>query len=574
MKTVAIIPVYNHGETVGDVVATLRGYGLPVILVDDGSDEATARALDKIATRAKAFGPSVKLIRFPKNRGKGAAVMTGLRRAHDLGATHALQVDADGQHGLEVVPRFLDAATEQPEAVIAGRPLYDATVPRTRFYARYFTHVWVWINTLSTRIVDSMCGFRLYPLDAVMKVLPAMRNARRMDFDTEIAVRLDWEGVPFVNLPVAVRYPLGGRSHFRVGLDNLRISVMHAKLFFGMLRRLPKLIARHKKQDTHHWAQIGEASFLGGMRLMFWIYRHGGVWIFRGCLFFVIAWYFLIRGAARRASLEYLSRLHEASQGATPPSTLRNAFRHFMQFGESILDKLLAMDMQEKIQEPYSDEGLDAFHDLVDEGQGVLVIAAHFGNLELLRRLGRNHRGHVRMTLLAHTRHAKRFYQLLCSLNPAHEFDVVQVDSIDVSTAMMLSERISAGGVVIITGDRVPPIASGNTTLPVSFLGKEAHFPVGPYILGAALGCPVWMMFSARDRKGFSVTAMPLADRIVLPRRNRQAAIHPHIETYVAALAKECKKHPFQWFNFFPFWQAPADRKPAENDENAKKSLA
>jgi glycosyltransferase involved in cell wall biosynthesis len=242
-KTVAVVPVYNHGETVGDVVATLRGYGLPVILVDDGSDTFTARALDSIVSMKTAFGPTVKLVRLPKNRGKGAAVMTGFRSAQAYGATHVLQVDADGQHGLEVVPRFLDASAQNPDAVIAGCPLYDATVPRMRFYGSRLCLMLVWVNTLSRRVVSPMCGFRLYPLARVKDILPAMTQARHMEFDTEIAVRLDWGNVPSVNLPVAVRYPLGGVSHFRIVRDNLRILIMHVRLFFGMLRRLPGLLS-------------------------------------------------------------------------------------------------------------------------------------------------------------------------------------------------------------------------------------------------------------------------------------------------------------------------------------------
>jgi glycosyltransferase involved in cell wall biosynthesis len=245
-RTVAVVPVYNHGETVGDVVATLRGYGLPVILVDDGSDTFTARTLDGIVSSLKsAFGPPVKLVRLPKNRGKGAAVMTGFRSALAHGASHVLQVDADGQHGLEIVPKFLNVSAENPDAVIAGYPLYDAMVPRVRFYGSHLSRLLVWINTLSRRIVGPMCGFRLYPLAKVKGILPSMVQALRMEFDAEIAVRLYWKNVSFINLPVAIRYPLGGFSHFRVVRDGLLIALMHARLFFGMIYRLPVLLSRH-----------------------------------------------------------------------------------------------------------------------------------------------------------------------------------------------------------------------------------------------------------------------------------------------------------------------------------------
>jgi glycosyltransferase involved in cell wall biosynthesis len=245
-KTVAVVPVYNHGETVGDVVTTLRGYGLPVILVDDGSGTPTAGVLDAIVSTLKsAFGPPVKLVRLPNNRGKGAAVMTGFRSALAHRATHVLQVDADGQHGLEVVPKFLNVSAENPNAVIAGYPLYDAMVPRVRFYGSHLSRLLVWGSTLSRRIGGPTCGFRLYPLAAVTGVLPAMAQALRMEFDAEIAARLDWENTPFINLPVAVRYPLGGFSNFRVTRDGPLVALMHVRLFFGMIRRLPRLIFRH-----------------------------------------------------------------------------------------------------------------------------------------------------------------------------------------------------------------------------------------------------------------------------------------------------------------------------------------
>ncbi|MDR3324339.1 MAG: glycosyltransferase family 2 protein [Zoogloeaceae bacterium] len=246
MNPVAIIPVYNHGDAVGAVVATLRGYGLPVILVDDGSHAACARTLaELVAASSFPDASSLFLLTHPENRGKGAAVQTGLAYALTLGASHALQVDADGQHDLGAVPAFLEAAARHPEAVIAGCPHYDESVPKGRLYGRYLTHVWVWINTLSRRIEDSMCGFRVYPLQAVAPLLPVLRHAPRMDFDPEILVRLDWAGVAIVNLPVAVRYPEDGLSHFQPWRDNLRLSAMHARLFFGMLRRFFRLLARH-----------------------------------------------------------------------------------------------------------------------------------------------------------------------------------------------------------------------------------------------------------------------------------------------------------------------------------------
>ncbi|MDR2031672.1 MAG: acyltransferase [Azoarcus sp.] len=305
-----------------------------------------------------------------------------------------------------------------------------------------------------------------------------------------------------------------------------------------------------------HWAAIKEAGFAGGIRFLFRIYRHGGIWPFRILLFLVMPWYFLTYALARRASIEYLERLYETSGGATPAPGWRNSFRHFMSFGENILDKLAAADAR-GVRRPYHVDGIEHFDRLLDAGRGGIVITAHFGNPELCRRLSRKVHAASRLTVLAHTRHARHFNHILKSLDPEQDIDLIQVDSISAATAMLLSERIAAGGFVIITGDRVP-VAPGSTTLTAAFLGKEAHFPSGPYILAAALACPVLMLFSSSEGNDFFVTVRPLAERIVLPRRERAAAIRPYLETYAAVLAGECLAHPLQWFNFFPFWQAPS----------------
>ena len=222
------------------MVQALHALALPVILIDDGSDAECAAALDTLAA-----APATALLRLPTNGGKGAAVIAGLREAHARGYSHALQLDADGQHDATALPAFLDAMLETPQAVIVGFPIYNASVPIGRLLSRYATHIWVWINTLSLRIRDSMCGVRIYPLAATLPTLDTMASQSRMEFDTEILVRLDWAGAPIRNLPVSVHYPPGGVSHFRLCRDNARISWMHARLFFGMLRRLPKLLARH-----------------------------------------------------------------------------------------------------------------------------------------------------------------------------------------------------------------------------------------------------------------------------------------------------------------------------------------
>ncbi|WHU43009.1 glycosyltransferase family 2 protein [Pseudomonas fulva] len=238
-KPCAVIPVYNHEQAVPAVVDDLLRAGLPCVLVDDASDAGCAQVLARLAQQTNVF-----LVTLPVNQGKGGAVMAGLREAARLGFSHALQVDADGQHDLGDVQTFLEHSRHAPQALVCGYPQYDASVPKGRLYARYLTHVWVWINSLSLQIPDSMCGFRVYPLPATLALIDTVRLGKRMDFDPEILVRLAWRNQPMRWLPTRVHYPQDGLSHFRLVYDNALISKMHAKLFFGMLVRAPAILWR------------------------------------------------------------------------------------------------------------------------------------------------------------------------------------------------------------------------------------------------------------------------------------------------------------------------------------------
>ncbi|HAT33097.1 MAG TPA: glycosyl transferase [Janthinobacterium sp.] len=240
-KPCIVVPVYDHEHAVGPVVRALLSHGVPCILVDDGSAAPCARVLDELARQAPR---QLDLVRHARNQGKGAAVLSGFRRAAQLGYSHVLQIDADGQHNCADVPLFLATAGAHPAAVVTGYPVYDASVPAIRLYCRYLTHVCVWMNTLSLQIKDSMCGFRVYPLAPVLALAGRRAIGSHMNFDSDILVRLYWDGLEVVNLPTRVSYPSDGVSHFRMWRDNVLMTRLHLTLLAGMLWRFPRLLAR------------------------------------------------------------------------------------------------------------------------------------------------------------------------------------------------------------------------------------------------------------------------------------------------------------------------------------------
>ena len=550
-----VIPIYNHKDTIVPLVDTLSQYRLPIFVIDDGSDSATQRLL----TALSAVTPLVRLHRLAQNSGKGAAVVHGLERARAAGFSHALQIDADGQHDAADVPRFLAAAQAHPEAVICGVARYDESVPKARLYGRSITHFWVWIETLSFDIADSMCGYRLYPLACTCQLIASTRLPQRMDFDTAIAVRLHWRGVAFINLPTKVVYPVGGLSHFHMLRDNLRVTRMHTVLVLGMLLRLPWLLWQKvagRSDPEAHWSQLAERGGAWGLRLLYGIYSLLGARVTRWALVPVVAYFFLTGATARRASLDYLKRVRAFSGGDPSSVGWRDSFRHMMAFAQSGLDKLVAW-MGDLPAEEVIFPNRSAFDALIASGRGALLIGAHLGNLEMTRALvARDPR--IRVNAVVFTDHAQRFNRVLAKANASFGVNLIQVSHFGPDTAIVLRDKIERGELLVIVGDRTPPAENGRVSK-VDFLGKPAPFAQGPFILASVLDCPVFLFFCLREQVGSTARHQiyfePFAQRVHLPRPKRAAHLQAYCQQFAQALQSYCLMAPEQWFNFYDFWR-------------------
>ncbi|WP_421231924.1 MULTISPECIES: glycosyltransferase family 2 protein [Aeromonas] len=561
MNPCILIPCYNHAAPLAAVLARLAEFKLPCLLVDDGSEPVAAAALDALAAQH----PWVSLLRHPHNQGKGGAVMTGLRRAHELGFSHALQVDADGQHDLTDLPALLAEARQHPAALVSGRPLYDDSVPKGRLYGRYITHVWVWIETLSFAIKDSMCGFRVYPLASTCALLERVALGRRMDFDTEVMVRLHWAGVPMRFVPTRVIYPVDGRSHFRLFRDNLDISWMHTRLVCRLLwdlllrlcrwpARLGARLTRLWRERRTHWSRTPERGSLLGMQIMLASYRLLGRRGFSLLLYPVIGYFWLTGRAQREASRAYLARLEAFAnaQGVALPAEPRSSFRHFLRFGEAALDKLAGWrgDITEQQVELV---GAEHYQAAINSGKGVLLLGSHLGDLELCRALGSRKQG-LRINALVFTRHAARFNALLKQINPDSHLNLIQVQELGADTAILLKEKLERGEWVVIVGDRTS-VTREKRVIWADFLGAPAPFPLGPFVLSSVLGCSVYLMFGLKEQGRFRVHFEPFADGQPLPRQGRQQILASRVQAYADRLQHHCLRAPLDWFNFFDFWQ-------------------
>jgi glycosyltransferase involved in cell wall biosynthesis len=241
VRHLVLIPSFNSGpKLVQTACAALLAWPDVWVVVDGSTDRSGGALLAEAGGEA-----GLRVLVLPRNRGKGGAVLHGLRLAAEKGFTHVLTMDADGQHPAERIPAFMAASRADPQAMVLGLPVFGPDAPSFRVHGRRVSNWWVGLETGWAGIGDSLCGFRVYPIAPLLEAMGETRWMRRFDFDPEAAVRLSWRGVRAVNLPAPVRYlstAEGGVSHFRYLRDNALLTWMHMRLVAGALRRLPALL--------------------------------------------------------------------------------------------------------------------------------------------------------------------------------------------------------------------------------------------------------------------------------------------------------------------------------------------
>lgn len=308
-----------------------------------------------------------------------------------------------------------------------------------------------------------------------------------------------------------------------------------------------------------HWASIGEAGALSGLKFMFLVYRWFGRTPFRVLLYPVILYFFLFRRGARNSSLQYLRYLQEAGLYQPRYSRLYDSYRHFLSFGESLLDKLAVWQ---------GDIGIDAIHfhqhevieRLASERRGAVLMGSHLGNLEVCRALVQLN-AQLKMNVLMHTANAARFNHMLKKAGRDSQMNIIQVTDITPATAMLLQQKIDQGEYIVIAGDRIPLIDGKNTSR-VRFLGHDCDFPSGAFVLASILRCPLLSIFCLRREQdkipAWDLHLDMLAERIILPRQQRPQQVQHYCQVWADMLGRYCQLAPLQWYNFYPFWQPSA----------------
>lgn len=308
-----------------------------------------------------------------------------------------------------------------------------------------------------------------------------------------------------------------------------------------------------------HWSKMAEIGTGWGLEFTFALYRLLGERATRLLLHPIVFWFFLAAPGARRASSEYLSRLH-AVDGFGHIPTWRDNYRHLHAFANTALDKVAAwmgrIDLKRIVFEKQAD-----LYALRDSGRGAVIIGSHLGSLETARALAAHLGQSRKINAIVYTDHAVRFNAILARANPGFAMNLIQVSQLGPDTAIALMEKIERGELLFIVGDRTPPAENGRVST-VEFLGAPALFAQGPFILANLLKCPVYLFFCLAEeneskegaRRRFRIHFERFAERVELPRRARNEALQALAQRYADRLAYFCRLAPLQWFNFYDFW--------------------
>ena len=301
-----------------------------------------------------------------------------------------------------------------------------------------------------------------------------------------------------------------------------------------------------------HWSQIEERGVIWGMSFLLKVYLLFGRRVLQFFLYPVVSYYWLINSKGRAASQQYLQRVTAYNNSLTITGGLKGSYMHFISFANALIDKLAAWSGSLTLND-IEYHGREAIIKHIDNGQGVLILGSHLGNLEVCRVIAKLRRKVV-INVLVHTKHTEKFNRLLNKYADEETLHLIQVSSVNAATAMLLQDKIEAGELVIIAADRTP-VGAQTRISQADFLGHRASFPQGPFILALLLKCPVYTLFCLKQNDKQVIYFDHFSDKLAVPRKQRDAVIQQSIEAYATTLQRYCVKAPLQWFNFYDFWQ-------------------
>lgn len=546
-RVCALVPVYDNAGTVSGVVDGALAHLKDVVVVDDGSTDG--------GTEDLAHRKGVHLVRLDRNHGKGEALRRGLERAGRMGFTHAIAIDADGQHDPAHIPDFIAAIEEDPGAIIIGvRRMQEAGAPGASRFGRAFSNFWFKVQTWQD-VDDAQCGYRAYPVE---RTLALGTRSKRYTIEHEVIVRAAWSGVPVrSNVAIDVTYGDDIVSHFDKFVDNFKFTALNASLTVARYTGLHRLLARDVPPPVRSDASTTPAWVHGrslGTRPGYWWFgmlaRTGGIDAAYRFLDVVVTYYAALAPREyREASRDYLARVFpEASRF----EHRKHMWRHFRSFGETVLDHALVPQLGLEGFD-VGGTGLDHIQRTAGGGKGLILLGAHFGPWQFgavgLGGLG------IKVKIAAVIQEARAMDSYLTQVRARSSHPMPEILLLDGESpfgSMTIADALGRGDVVALHADRH---LLGRSVVK-EFLGSPARFPLGPFVISELTGAPMAIWFAAKvDRRTVRITVHEPFNVRSGTRRDRNERLEEALERYVTLLENTVRTHPYQWYNFYRFWE-------------------
>lgn len=545
-RPAVLIPTKDNVATIGDVVTRSRAHGLPVFVVDDGSTDGSGDAARKAGA---------EVITHPVNRGKGAALLTGMRAAAKLGHTHVICLDADGQHDPADIPAFAAAVAAEPVAIFAGvRDL--STAPERSRFGRKFSNFWIWVET-GWKVGDSQCGFRAYPIAPVFSL---GLGGGRYEMEVEVLTRSLWAGVPVRDLPCNVYYPPEDErvTSFRPFWDNVRISWMNTLLVCERLLWPPRWILRLRAAESWDGRSRGTGlgwRFVLGLKRLF---GRGAAYAFAS---FLAAWYVAFAPGARRGLESYRARM------LPDVSPLAASYRIFRSFSHALIDRLTFAESG-PAGFTYTREGAEHLLGAFTEPQGAILLSAHLGNIEVSAGPGGNAERLKKLHVLRFEAPGDHARAIVASMPEQWRPKIIAVNAAEGFSALTVVRALREGAVVAMMGDRLVD----DRSVTVDFLGAPCRFPAGPWLLAALARVPVIVVGAFKEgRDDYRLVAYPPIRCAFDRSRPRDEQIRDWAQAYADRLGEMAARWPTQFYNFHDVWAnkpggAVAEARAAERE--------
>lgn len=526
-----VVPVYNHASSIREVAERVLALDYPLLVVDDGSSDTPLDCLE---------GLDVMTIKHETNQGKGAAILTGVKKAKELGKTHLIGIDGDGQHSPEDIEKILPVIKEHPHSLVLGARIFEGQdVPGSSKFGRRFANFWYRVHTGST-LDDTQSGFRAYPI-SIFDHLPLW--TRRYAFDFEILVRMKQAGGDLIEVPISVKYGEDRVTHIRLFVDNLRVSLLNTYFTFRrLLFFIPhKKLPAEERQDNKNWdsKSLGAKWQYQFFFMLIKVTGRRGAYAF---MYFVTAWYVLFNAKVKENAKPYLTRRFKWKY------SLWDTYRLVTEQGKVLVDRsVLGILGDDQFQKKYN--RMEGVKELLDKDKGLIILMSHVGCWKLsLAGLSKFGVPAAAVLYRVEGDHERDFFEHRKEKSP---FRVIDPTS-DFGGTLEMLDSLKKKEILCMMGDRM--MGKNRHHCDVDFLGEKARFPTTAFKLASLTGAPVLCLYSFKTAP--NQFDYDLAKVIYVPEKSgmKTEEYLPYVKEYVATLEDFVEKHPYMYFNFYNIW--------------------